>query len=120
MDALSNPLRLHITAGQVNDSTQAEALIQGWLCQFGLADRGYASYGLLAHIRQHGAQAVIPPHPRAQIAWEYDTWLYRERHLVECCINKLKQFRRVFTRFDKLACRCAGFVYLASALLWLR
>jgi len=46
--------------------------------------------------------------------------LYRERHLIECCVNKLKHFRRVFSRFDKLQRRYAGFVQFASALLWLR
>ncbi len=51
---------------------------------------------------------------------DYDTWLYRERHLIECCINKLKHFRRIFSRFDKLDRSYLGFVHFVCALLWLR
>jgi len=51
---------------------------------------------------------------------DYDTWRYRERYLVECFTGKIKHFRRVFSRFDKLACRYLGFVQVASTLIWLR
>ncbi|QHS32690.1 transposase [Piscirickettsia salmonis] len=50
-------------------------------------------------------------------------WLaavYKERHLIECCIGKLKQFRRVFSRFEKRACRYLSFLKIASTILWLR
>ncbi len=47
-------------------------------------------------------------------------WLDRERHLVECCINKLKHFRRIFSRFDKLDRSFLGFVHFVCALVWLR
>jgi transposase len=51
---------------------------------------------------------------------ETDWYLYRERHLVECFINKLKHFRRVFSRFDKLAKNYLSFVQFAGTLIWLR
>ena len=63
---------------------------------------------------------VIPPHQRAKEGRAYDRWLYRERHLVECFINKLKHFRRIFSRFEKLASRYLGFLHFVSALIWLR
>ncbi|CAG0980604.1 hypothetical protein ARNL5_02448 [Anaerolineae bacterium] len=47
----------------------------------------------------------------------YDTWLCRERHLVECFFNKIKHFWRIFSRFDKLARRYLGFIQLASVLI---
>jgi transposase len=50
----------------------------------------------------------------------YDKWLYREHHLIGCFINKIKHFRRVFSRFDKLPNRYMGFLLLASSLIWLR
>ncbi len=65
-----------------------------------------------------GATAVISSNRKVQR--DYDKPLYRERHLVECYINKLKHFRRVFSRFDKLARNYLSFVYLASAMIWLR
>lgn len=49
-----------------------------------------------------------------------DGWWYRERHLVECFFSKLKHFRRVFSRFDKLARRYLGFIQFTSVLIWLR
>jgi transposase len=120
VDALGNPLRLCLTSGQTHDITQAAHLLAGLDTDYVIADRGYAAQALVDQITEQGAQAVIPPHPRAKTQRDYDRWLYRERHLVECFINKIKQFRRVFSRFDKLAHRYAGFLYLVSAIIWLR
>jgi transposase len=120
VDALGNPLRLHLTAGQVHDVTQAADLLADLNSEYVIADRGYASQALVDHITDSGAIAVIPPHQRAKTKREYDRWLYRERHLVECFMNKIKHFRRVFSRFDKLAHRYAGFLHLVGTLIWLR
>jgi transposase len=113
-------LRLLLTAGQRHEITQAEALIRGFQTSHVIADRGYAAQTFIDLIFQHQAIPVIPPHQRATVQRDYDTWRYRERHLIECFFNKLKQFRRVFSRFDKLASRFSGFVHLASVLVWLR
>jgi transposase len=120
VDALGNPLRVRLTAGQRHDSTQAQSLLEGYECVYVIADRGYAAEALHDWIIQQGATPVIPPHQNSKHPRDYDTWLYRERHLVECFINKIKHFRRVFSRFDKLARRYLGFVQLASVLIWLR
>ena len=120
VDALGNPLRLRLTGGQVHDITQAADLLKGLTFDQAIADRGYAAQTLVDTITASGAVAVIPPHQSAKTPREYDHWVYRERHLVECFINKAKHFRRVFSRFDKLAHRYAGFLYLVSTLIWLR
>ena len=65
---------------------------------------------------QGGADAVLSPHPRSKQPREYERWWYRERHLVECFINKIKHFRRIFSRFDTLARRYLGFVLLTMDL----
>jgi transposase len=109
-----------LTGGQAHDITQAPDLLADLDTEYVIADRGYAAQALVDQIVQSGAQAVIPPHQRAKVEREYDRWLYRERHLVECFINKIKHFRRVFSRFDKLARRYAGFLYLVSTIIWLR
>jgi transposase len=119
-DGLGLPLRVRLTAGQRHDITQAEALVLDLKCEHVIADRGYDAQTFLDLIAEQGAIAVIPPHPRRKAARAYDTWLYRERHLVECFFNKLKHYRRVFSRFDKLARRYLGFVAFASVLIWLR
>ena len=120
VDWLGNPLRVRLSGGQRHDITHAAALIGVLACQLVIADRGYAVVDFLDFIVEQGAQAVIPPQHRALTSREYDTWLYRARHLVECLINKLKHFRRVFSRYDNLASRYLAFVQFVCALIWLR
>ena len=120
VDALGNPLRVRLTGGQRHDSTQAGALVEDLVFDRVIADRGYAGQAVLDLVADQGAEAVIPPHQRAKAPREYDHWWYRERHLVECFINKITHFRRVFSRFDKLARRYLGFVQFTSVLIWLR
>jgi transposase len=120
VDGLGNPLRLRLTAGQRHDITQALELVAGFEFERLLADRGYASRDFTDSLIALGIEVVIPPHPSSKEAREYDTWVYRERHLVECFINKIKHFRRVFSRFDKLASRFLGFLHFVSVLIWLR
>ena len=120
MDGLGNPLRVLLTAGQRHDSTQAYALLDGFTFEKVLADRGYAGADFIAFLQRQGCEAVIPPHQRTKVKRAYDTWLYRERHLIECCFNKLKHFRRIFSRFDKLDRSFLGFIHFVCALVWLR
>ena len=119
-EGLGLPLRIRLTAGQSHDSTEAKALMEGLECDHAVADRAYAAQEFIDWLIERGILPVIPPHQRAKLAREYDTWLYRERHLVECLVNKFKHFRRIFSRFDKLASRYLGFLHFVGALLWLR
>jgi transposase len=109
-----------LTAGQRHDRTQAQALVDGFAFERVIADRADAGAPFIAYVHDQGSEAVIPPHQSAKTRRDYDTWLYRERHLIECCINKLKHFRRIFSRFDKLDRSYLGFVHFACALVWLR
>lgn len=120
VDALGNPLRVCLTGGHRHDSTQAHSLLEGFDFDRLIADRGYAATDFIEYLLARGIQAVIPPHQRATVLREYDTWLYRERHLVECFINKIKHFRRIFSRFEKLDRSYLGFLHFVSALIWLR
>ena len=122
-DGLGYPLRLRLTAGQVPDVNEATALVDGFTFDYLMADRGYAAQAFYDWLVDRHIQPVIPPHPAARgdkAKRPYDRWLYRERHLIECFINKIKHFRRIATRFDKLAQRYLGFLYFASTLIWLR
>ena len=120
VDALGNPLRFILTAGQCHDSPQAEALIAGYATQAVIADKGYDSMDLINTVRAEGIEAVIPPRSNRKEPREYDKHLYKERHLVECFINKIKHYRRVFSRFEKLSKNYLGFLSFVSALIWLR
>ena len=66
------------------------------------------------------AQAVIPNNPSRTKKHPLDAHLYAQRHLVECCFSKLKQFRRLATRFEKTARNYLAVITLAAIVLWLR
>lgn len=120
VDALGNPLRFTLTGGQCHDVTQAEALLVGLRGDYVLADRGYDADDFITFIIEQGSIPVIPSRKRRKHPRDYDTWVYRERALVECFINKIKHFRRIFSRFEKLASRYLGFLNFAAILIWLR
>ena len=120
VDGLGNPLRLHLTAGQRHDIIKAHDLTVDLDFDYLIADRSYGAQHFLDTLLAAGIEPVIPPNKNAKQPREYDAWRYRERHLIECFIGKIKHFRRVFSRFDKLARRYLGFVQLASTLIWLR
>lgn len=85
-----------------------------------LADRGYDSNKLIDYIYENGGEPTIPSKKGAKFERHCDWWLYKERHLVEKYFLKLKGFRRIATRYDKLAFTYMGFVCLASILIWLK
>lgn len=120
MDSLGNPLRLRLTVGHRHDITQAIVLLEGFEFERLIADRGYAAEPFLIYLQEQRIEAVIPPHQRAKVLREYDEWLYRERHLIECYMNKIKHFRRIFSRFEKLDHAYLGFLHFVSVLIWLR
>jgi transposase len=114
------PVRLMVTAGQAHDLQAAPALIAELKCRHVVADRGYDSDGFLAAIRASGAKAHIPTPSRRVIQRTVSRRIYRQRNLVERYFCKLKHFRRVATRFDKLARNYLASVMLASTRIWLR
>jgi transposase len=119
VDALGNPLRWRLTAGQVHDITQAPDLIAGFEADQVIADKGYDSSALVACIQTTGAQAVIPSRKTRREQRPYDRYAYRERHLIECFFSRLKQFRRIATRYEKLARNFLSMLNLAAAYIWL-
>ena len=120
MDALGNPLRFVLTGVQRHDITQAENLAAAYQFERLIADRSYDAQDFLHTIAERKAEVVIPPRTNRKEQREYDKHLYKERHLIECFINKIKHYRRIFSRFDKLAKRYLGFLSFVGALIWLR
>ena len=121
VDGLGNPVALLLSPGNENDSTHAIELMR-MIDITGsnlLGDKAYGTKGILAYIKEHGAAVVIPPKSNTKEPWEVDYCLYKERHLVECFFQKLKWFRRIATRYDKIDRSFLAFVYIAAIMIWL-
>jgi transposase len=116
---LGNPLRLIATAGQVHDSTQAEALVDGLPAAHVIADKAYDTNQFRVFLAFR-SDAVIPSLGSRKEPIPHDKHRYKERHLVECFINKIKHFRRMATRYDKTITSFLGFVAIAAFMVWLR
>src|ERR1019366_7708342 len=117
---LGCPVRFTLTAGQKGDAPQAAGLIEGLPAEVVMADTAYDADHLRQAIAAKGALAVIPNNPSRALKYPLDKHLYAQRHLVECCFSKLKQFRRVATRFEKTARNYQAVVTLAAIILWMR
>lgn len=85
-----------------------------------MADTAYDADHLRQAIAHKGAIAVIPNNPSRASKHGLDKHLYAQRHLVECCFSRLKQFRRVATRFEKAARNYLAVLHLAATVLWMR
>jgi transposase len=120
VDALGNPLIFILTPGQRNDITQAQMLLGNTTDAIVIADKGYDSDAFVHFIEERGCTAVIPPRKKRLYPRTYDAHLYKDRHLIECFFGKIKQFRRIATRFDKSALAFLSFLYFVGTLMWLR
>jgi transposase len=120
VEGLGQLARFILTGGQVNDITQASSLMATVEPAAVLADKAYDSNALLACIETKKAKAVIPPKANRKVQREYDRHQYRNRNVIERFFARIKQFRRIATRYDKLASRFASFVALTASLLWLQ
>ena len=112
VDGLGNPVAFLPSPGNDNDSTHAIELM-GRTDIAGsnlLGDKAYSTKKILAYIEEQGATVVIPPKSNVKQPWVVDYYLYKERHLVKCFFQKIKWFRRVATRYDKLDGMAENFV----------
>lgn len=115
VDALGHPLRVILTAGQVADICCAQDLIEALHFDALIADKGYDANALIAFVKRAGAEAVIPPRTNRTDPRSYDETAYRERNLVERFFGRIKQFRRIATRYDKLDTSYMAFLQLTCA-----
>jgi transposase len=111
------PLSLPKIPSRLNRATLLSALKSGAML---LADRGFDADWIRTFVNQHGAWANIPPKRNRTEPICFSCHLYRARNLVERFFNKIKQCRRIATRYDKLAANHLAFIQLASIRLWLR
>lgn len=119
VNPLGHPVVLKSTGAEAADSPHRPGLIAGIQTDAVLADKGYDSDANRRAIRARGAVPCIPPRKNRTTAIEYDRHLYKERNVVERYFGRIKQYRRVATRFDKKAANFLGFVWVASIAIML-
>ena len=126
------PITLTLTAGQRHEQTQLRRLLeQGAIKRRGPGrprlrpnrlggDKGYSSRAVRHYLRSRGIGAVIPTRSNERRSPTFDRAAYRERNVVERFVNRLKQYRALATRYDKLAASYLAAVTLVACLFWLQ
>ena len=119
-DALGNAVRLMATGGQAGDCPQALPLLAGLMPGKVLADTAYDSDENRAYCVQNGIEAVIATHPGRVEPIGMDEEIYRDRNKIERFFGRLKQYRRLATRYEKTVVSFLALWHIAAALDWLR
>ena len=113
---------LSLTPGNINDCAVAIELLSGVTISGSIimGDKAYGTLKVRKHIEANNASYCIPPKSNSVEPWDCDFHQYKERHAVECFFNKLKQFRHIATRYDKLSRNFLSFVFLGSSMILLK
>jgi len=119
-NGLGEPIDFRITGGQVNDCTQAIDLLGQRQAEAVIADKGYDADSIVAHVRNMRATAVIPSRRCRKKQRVHDQQLYKQRNRIERCFSRLKQFRRLATRYEKSKACFHSLVALACSWLLLQ
>ena len=120
IDALGNAVRLVATAGQAGDCPQALGLLAGLDTRMVVADTRYDSGANWACCAEMGIAVVIPNRPNRLEPVPFDEAYYRDRNKIERFFGRMKQYRRLATRYDKTVVSFLAFWHVAAALDWLR
>ncbi|KAA8384850.1 MULTISPECIES: IS5 family transposase [Alphaproteobacteria] len=119
-DSQGRPVRLHLTAGQVSDFKGADVLLANLPeeTQEILGDRGYDSNKIRQSLADRNITACIPPKKNRKSKPPYDWHLYKKRHLIENMFAKLKDWRRVATRYDRCAHTFMSAIHIAASFIF--
>ena len=122
VDGLGNPLAFLLSSGNDHDSKHAVPLLSQIDIEESniIGDKAYGAKALRDYIDSHNASYTIPPRSDVNAPWPVDWHTYKERHLIECFFQKLKWFRRIFTRYDKLDASFLAFVHIAAIAILLK
>jgi len=120
VDSFACPVDYRLTGGESHEMTQAESLLADKECDYLLADKGYDSDEFRTMLKGQNIIPVIPPRRNRSVQIEYDKHLYKERNAVERFFARIKQDRRIATRYEKTAAMCSGMLALACILTWIR
>jgi len=118
-DSLGCPIRFVLSPGNLSDYSFALPLLDGQKADYVIADKGYDSDEIVNEVEKMGAEPVIPSRSHRNTPRGYDKHLYKERNLIERMFCRLKQFRRIASRYDKLSSSYLSFLHVASISIWL-
>lgn len=113
------PLTFSLSPGQASDDLEGRKLLRAWASQrppgvrYMLMDRAYEGDAMRQLVVDSGMKPVVPPKKNRLKPWEYDRDLYKQRNEIERLFCRIKRFRRIFTRYDKLDVMFLGYVCLA-------
>lgn len=111
-------VHFRLTGGNTNDCTQALQILETIFPKAVLGDKAFDSKEIAEAIRAKGAKVVIPTQKTRKIQRAIDTDLYKERNRIKRLFCRMKHFRRIATRYDKLDTRFAGFILVVCACIW--
>jgi len=117
---LGLPLKFILTPGQSSEIKQAPKLVEDIRGANILGDKAFDSDEFINQITAQNCTPVIPTRSNRKVQREVDYPLYKERHLIEFFFAKVKHFRRIFSRFDKMVLAYMSFLAFASTIIWLR
>jgi len=120
VDRTGRAVRVVLSPGQAGDAPQAAELLVGLSARHVVADTAYDSRVIREQVQQSGGQACIPPNPTRKTPATFNRRRYRHRNVIERFFGRIKQFRRVATRYEKKAANFLGFVWLATILTTLK
>lgn len=121
VDAFSFPIEFLLTGGELHDAKAAPALIEKLpKADYTITDKGYDSEDIREQIRKKSSSPIIPRKKNSKIGnVDIDWYLYKYRHLVENVFARLKYFRAIATRYDKLERNYASMLAMACSYIWL-
>jgi transposase len=115
-------LTFEVRAGEAHEVKGYDALMELYHVHPDklLGDKGYDSDDIRGDLADRGTQPVIPPRSNRKTPIEYDREAYKRRNLIERCVNRLKQFRRIATPYEKTARAYLSMLCIAAAKLWIK
>ncbi|BDF79019.1 hypothetical protein CE91St28_18130 [Pyramidobacter piscolens] len=106
-----------LSGGEAHDSPEGTALLDKIIRvpeqKYILMDRAYEEESMRKKAKEKGYSPVVPPKSNRKDPWEYDEERYKQRNEIERYFLRLKRFRKIFTRYDKLDVLFSGFIYFA-------
>jgi transposase len=118
-DAKGRLLSILLTGGEAHDCPPAQRLIRRTKAAFKLlGDKAYDSAELRQWLKRRGTKPVVPNRSNRKQPFSFDRKSYKQRHRIENAFGRLKDFRRIFTRYDRLARNFLASVCLAAAIVW--